>query len=75
MKEDDAAEFQANNDAMVGMSEGRQPKFAYVLHHPGHPQHGTYKVLYADQANDANRHSKENGENRVWIKQPPLKKK
>src|ERR1035441_7908540 len=51
----------------------RQPMFNYILHAPGDPQHGTFKVLYADQARDANLHATENGENRQWVKQKAAK--
>jgi hypothetical protein len=47
----------------------RSPKYAYVLRHPGNWQDGTFKLLYADQAKQANREAKTEGENRVWVRQ------
>jgi hypothetical protein len=46
-----------------------QPKFNYILHHPGDSQDGTFKVLYAWQANQANKEAREAGEDRIWVKQ------
>lgn len=40
----------------------------YHLHAPGDKQHGTMKSLHPSTANDANRHAKKEGGNRVWVK-------
>jgi hypothetical protein len=46
----------------------RQPKYPYILRAPGNSQDGTFKMLYADQAKEANRDAKKAGEKREWVR-------
>lgn len=51
------------------MKARRESKYAYILRHPGDIQDGTFKLLYANQAKDANLAARVEGLDRVWIRQ------